>query len=280
MLVTRRLKQSHWVRVIPYFVVLAVFCAFPASRAKGQSTATAASSATASPSLTIPVGTVLPVVLRTTISPNKLKQGDKVYGQIAQDVPLPNRSKIRKGSRVEGEVVSVAPGSNASGTQVSIRFDKLYSEGHPIPITTDLRAIAGFMEVFDATTPNTGAGESEVYDWLTTTQIGGDSVFGRGGTVASAHDTGKVVGKSLMSGGVLVEVSANEQGRCRGALDDNNNPQALWVFSSDACGTYGLSKVNITHKGRTQPVGTFTLDMQDPKVKIQSGAGLLLRVIS
>jgi hypothetical protein len=277
MLVTRQWNNFLWTRVTPCIVVLLVFCAFSATSAKGQTTAPG--SATAAPSLTIPAGTVLPVVLRTTISP-KLKQGDKVHGQIAQDVPLPNDSKIHKGSRVEGEVVSVRPGSNGSGTEVSIRFDKIRADGQTISVTTDLRAIAGFMDVFDATTPDTGTGEGEVYHWLTTTQIGGDSVFGRGGTVGSAHDSSKVVGKSLMSGGVLGEVSANEQGRCRGAIDDNTNPQALWVFSSDACGTYGLSKVNITHKGRTEPVGTFTLDMQDPKVKIQSGAGLLLRVIS
>jgi hypothetical protein len=133
--------------------------------------------------------------------------------------------------------------------------------------------------VLEAQVPNQGIGEGDVYDWLPTTQIGGDNVFGVGGTVASAHDTSVVVGKSLMSGGVLVRVSADPSGRCRGAMANNDSPQALWVFSSDACGTYGLSKVSISHAGRTDPVGTFILDVQDAKTKIQGGAGLLLRVI-
>jgi len=226
----------------------------------------------------IPSGTILPVVLRTTLSAETAKQGQTVRGQIAQDVPLPNGTKISKGSKVEGQIVDVVPATSASGTKISVRFDKVYSRGQVIPMTTNLRAIAGFMEVIEAGEPTLGMGESEVYNWLTTTQIGGDSVFGVGGPVASAHDTSVIVGKSLMAGGVLVQPSAN--GRCRGALDGNNHPQALWVFSSDACGTYGLSNVQITHAGRTPPIGTFTLDLQNRKTKIQSGAGLLLRVIS
>jgi hypothetical protein len=226
----------------------------------------------------IPSGTILPVVLRTTISPETAKQGQTVRGQIAQDVPLPDGTKIHKGSKVEGQIVEVAAAAGASGAKISIRFDKIYSRGQMILITTNLRAIAGFMEVLRAAEPTQGMGETEVANWLTTTQIGGDSVFGVGGPVASAHDTGKIVGKSMMDGGVLVEPSAN--GRCRGAVDGNNHPQPLWVFSSDACGTYGLSDVQITHAGRTAPVGTFTLDLQNRKTKIQSGAGLLLRVIS
>jgi len=218
------------------------------------------------------------VVLRTTISPETAKQGQTVRGQIAQNVPLPNGTKIHKGSKVEGQIVEVVPAVGASGAKISIRFDKIYSRGQVIPMTTNLRAIAGFMEVLGAAEPTQGMGESEVANWMTTTQIGGDSVFGVGGPVASAHDTSRIVGKSLMEGGVLVTPSAN--GRCRGAVDGNNNPQPLWVFSSDACGTYGLSNVRITHAGRTAPVGTFTLEVQNHKTKIQSGAGLLLRVIS
>jgi len=83
-----------------------------------------------------------------------------------------------------------------------------------------------------------------------------------------------------MSGGVLVELRPNASANCRGPLAGNSNPQALWVFSSDACGTYGLSKVNILHAGRTAPVGTVILDLRGPNTKIQSGAGLLLRVIA
>lgn len=231
-------------------------------------------------SLTIPRGTILPVLLETTISPGKVKEGQIIRGQIAQDVPLANGSKIRKGSKVEGHVVAVNSDGNTSGKKISIRFDKLRFEGQTVSITTDLRAAAGFMAVLDAGVPNQAVGEGDVSEWMTTTQIGGDSVFGVGGEVTSAHNATEVVGKSPMSGGVLVEVRPNAAANCRGPLDGNNSPQALWVFSSDACGTYGISQVNIAHAGRTEPVGTIILEIQSAKAKIQNGAGLLLRVIA
>jgi hypothetical protein len=262
-----------------YLGVLFLFLVF-ASTCRIADASPPPQQANGSAAITIPPGTVLPVVLRTTISSETAKPYQTIRGQIAQDVPLPNGAKIRKGSKVEGQIVSVEPAANSTPMKISIRFDKLYWEGQVLNIKTDLRAIAGFMEVIEAGEPPIGAGEGEVVDWLPTTQIGGDSVFGVGGTVASAHDTGQVVGKSLMTGGVLVKVSPNDEGHCRGAIGDNDAPQALWVFSSDACGTYGLSKVTITHAGRTDPMGTATLQLEEPKTKIRNGAGMLLRVIS
>jgi hypothetical protein len=231
------------------------------------------------PRLTIPLGTILPVTLRTTISASNAKSGQTVRGQIAQEVPLPGGLKIHKGSRIEGQILEVTPGTSADGQNISIRFDKLYSDGEVIPITTSLRAIAGFMEVLAAGTPTQSVGESDVFYWMTTRQIGGDSVYGLGGVVTSAQ-SGQVVGSSPMSGGVLGQVNANPSGNCRGSLDDNQNPQALWVFSSDACGAYGLSNIHILHAGRTEPVGTFKLQLKDRKTKIQNGDGLLLRVVA
>ncbi|HYA64437.1 MAG TPA: hypothetical protein VED66_14635 [Candidatus Sulfotelmatobacter sp.] len=252
---------------------------FPSMRSKA-SPSLPAQLTTASEHSPIPPGTILPVILRTTISLEKVKQGQVIYGKIAQEVPLPGGSRIRKGSKVEGRVVAVLPAGNGTGAKISVRFDKVYLQGKTIPITTDLRAIAGFMEVLDAGTPNQAMGEGDVSNWMTTRQIGGDSVFGVGGPVTSAHNANEVVGKSLMSGGVLVQVRPNELADCRGAVNGNNAPQALWVFSSDACGTYGLLNVRIAHAGRTDPVGTITLEVQARNAKIQNGAGLLLRVIS
>ena len=216
--------------------------------------------------------------LRTTISARRAKAGQTVRGCIAQEVPLPGGSTIRKGSRIEGEIVEVTTDSTGSVEKISIRFNKVYMSGQAIPITTSLRAMAGFMEVLAAGTPTQSVGESDVFTWMTTRQIGGDAVYGRGGVVTSGQ-SGQVVGSSLQSGGVLVQVTANSSGSCRGAINDNHTPQALWVFSSDACGTYGLSNVHILHAGRTTPVGTFTLQVDGQKAKIHNGDGWLLRVI-
>ena len=135
----------------------------------------------------IPPGTILPVILRTAIAPDKLKQGQTIRGEIAKEVPLAG-GKIPKGSMVEGQVVEVVPAGNGGSRRVSIRFDKVCSRGQTIAVTTDLRALAGFMDVEEAGLPNQTPGEGDVARWATTTQIGGESVYGAGGPVMSAED--------------------------------------------------------------------------------------------
>jgi hypothetical protein len=264
-------------RLIPSLLIVSALLFFGPLSAKAAPAAQ--SRTTPSPQSAISPGTILPVILRSTISPERASQGQIVRGEIAQDVTLPDGTRVRKGSKIQGQIVDVSSAGAGNGAKISIRFDKVYANGRVIPMKTDLRALAGFMEVIEAEVPTMGIGEGDVYNWATTTQIGGDSVFGVGGTVASAHNTSETVGKSLMSGGVLDLLNPNEPGKCRGAIDGNNSPQALWVFSSDACGTYGLSKVTITDHGRTDPIGTFTLDLQTRKTKLQSGDAMLLRVI-
>ena len=227
--------------------------------------------------LAIPSGTILPVRLDSAISSARSKAGDLIKGRIMQNVPLTGGITIPEGSKVIGHIIEIIPASNAAGARVSIQFDKLISSHETIPIRTNLRAIAGFMQVEEAHVPTMGGGEGEVFEWLTTIQIGGDSVYGAGGPVGAADDGNRVVGKSV-PGGVLVEVRAKEGTKCRGAIEGNHSPQALWVFSSDACGVYGLGGVQIAHAGRTDPSGVITFASKSGNLKIAAGAGILLRV--
>jgi hypothetical protein len=133
------------------------------------------------------------------------------------------------------------------------------------------------MQIAEAQIPTSGPGESDVYRWLTTVQVGGEVVYGEGGPVTTAENANQIVGKQV-NGGVLGQARAKEGTKCRGAVDGNDSPQALWVFSSDACGTYGLAKISIAHAGRTDPVGVIVLTSDSGNFKIAGGAGMLLRV--
>jgi hypothetical protein len=194
-----------------------------------------------------------------------------------QDVPLPHGARIRAGSKVIGHIVEVTRATGSERSRVSVQFDKLTSSDQTISITTNLRAIAGFMRIIEAQTPPIGPGESDVYGWLTTVQVGGDVVYGEGGVVTAGENASEVVGKSV-DGGVLGQVKAKEGTKCRGAICGNDSPQALWVFSSDACGTYGLEHISIAHAGRTDPTGVIVLTSDGGNLKIPGGAGMLLRV--
>jgi hypothetical protein len=78
--------------------------------------------------------------------------------------------------------------------------------------------------------------------------------------------------------GVLVRVSSRPGTKCRGEFYGNDRPQALWVFSSDACGLYDFPNITLAHAGRTSPLGEITLQSNKGNVNILAGSGILLRV--
>ena len=61
-------------------------------------------------------------------------------------------------------------------------------------------------------------------------------------------------------------------------FNGNEAPQALWVFSSNACGTYGLEHLRIVSAGRSGATGVIVFSSDKGTVKIPGGAGMLLRV--
>ncbi|HEX4001749.1 MAG TPA: hypothetical protein VHX36_03825 [Candidatus Acidoferrales bacterium] len=224
----------------------------------------------------IPPGTILPAHLNSTLSSAKAKPGQIVTARVMQDVPLNDGRTIRAGATIIGHITGVTRASNGNAARVSLRFDTLKLSHQRIPIITNVRAIASFIEVEGAQIPVTGPDRGTPPDAWTTTQIGGDAVYRGGGPVEGPEGN---VGTPV-SDGVLVRLNANPDRGCRGAMDANDTPQALWVFSSDACGTYGLPDLKIVQAGRSDPVGEIVLESTRGEVKVNGGAGLLLRVDS
>ena len=243
--------------------MLAALLTFPSAQAQDRTTGIA----------DVPRGTILPVRLNQSISSSKSQPGQIITARIMQDVPLANGGKIREGSKVIGHVVSVSSPAEGDGGKLSLQFDKLISSGRTIPIRTNLRAVAGFMAIMQAETPTDGP----VSMPIARTQVGGDVAYTSAGEVTTTD--GEVVGKSV-NGGVLSQVHANNrQGTdCLGAVGDNDSRQAMWVFSADACGTYGLSEITIAHAGKSEPAGVIVLASAKGQLKLPRGAAMLLRV--
>jgi hypothetical protein len=224
----------------------------------------------------IPKGTILPVELKSSLDSRSAKPGQVITGRIAQDVVLPER-RIREGSRVIGHVVAVTRASeNNGGGKITLKFDTLLSSKERIAITTNVRAFASPMSVWDAQLPLTGPDRGTSENAWNTVLVGDDEVAYRGGgPVAKGLE---VVGEPTAGGGVLVNVGASERAKCSGARFGNDRLQALWVFSSDACGLYDMAGTTLLHAGRSNPVGQFTLGSGRGDVTLKSGSGILLRV--
>ena len=236
----------------------------------------------------IPAGTVLPVQLRSTLDSLKNKPGQTITARIMQDVPLsapqqgqgwglletPSGPRIPAGAKVIGHIIDVAPTRGGMGPSITLRFDAVSFHGHTILVTTNLRALASMMEVEDAQVPSIGTDRGTPWAWMNTIQIGGEAVYGQGGEVTHGS---QVVGH-YAPGGVLVRLSEKPGSSCRGAVAGNDRLQALWLFSSDACGLYGFRDLKIAHAGRTAPLGQITLVSRSGRVHISAGSGLLLRV--
>lgn len=223
----------------------------------------------------IPPGTILPVVLHSAMGSSKSQKGAAITATVAQDVPLPGGATLRAGSKLTGHVVdAVRPGKGSDESSLSFQFDQVRLGDRTVPITTNLRALASFMEVNAARVPKTGGDGDWSGNW-TLVQIGGDQAsHGVGGPVMLGS---QMVGEYTEQG-ALAHFTSDLGTECRGVVDRNRRPQAFWLFSVDACGTYGFGDVQIAHSGRTEPVGEVTLVSDSKALKVGKGSAMLLRV--
>jgi hypothetical protein len=218
----------------------------------------------------VPAGTILPVSLDKGLNVSKVHPGHEIRAKVMQDVP---GTTIRRGAEVLGHVVEANSSGNGPA-RLEIRFDSVRMRGQSIPIRTNLRAVASFVEVQQAQVPEEEASRGLNPQTWTTEQIGGEQVYRGGGPVATGITT---VGEPTPYG-VLGMPRIQTGLGCRGVVSDANQPQAMWLFSTDACGVYGYANIRIEHAGRTDPAGTIVLVADNGRLKLQSGSGMLLRV--
>jgi hypothetical protein len=225
------------------------------------------------PSQDVPAGTVIPVMLRTSLNAAKDRVGKKIEGRVMQNVRTPSGRTIREGSRMIGHVVNVThPGS--SGSSLVVKFDALEEEGRTTALTTSLLALASTASVRDAQLPITANSDTDPVSQWVTRQVGGDVVHRGQGRVAS-HDG--VLGTWVGGSSVLIKLTPNPKAGC-GEGPGYERAQAVWIFSSAACGAYGLN-VKIASAGTTPPLGEILITSHR-NVDIGDGSAWLLTVVA
>jgi hypothetical protein len=278
----RELPPDHFFGVIRQFLAVATLLvgSFSGLAADGKPDADLLrppgnGNASTNPS-NAPPGTVLPVQLNHGFCSKDARPGQTITGRLMQEVPLPGGSRIPKGAKILGTILSISSASKPRPARISFRFNEIQFHRRRIGIVTSLRALASPMEVAAALTPDASPGFGTPYIWSTTRLIGGDVKYGDGGPVTDQWN--HTVGQGTYDG-VLVHLQPQPAGGCRGALDDDDRLQALWVFSADACGVYGITGASIAHAGRAEPAGEITLTSVAGDLKIRGGTGMLLRVL-
>jgi len=218
----------------------------------------------------IPSGTILPISLDTSLNAARVHPGEMIKATVMQDVP---GTAIHRRAKVVGTVIS-AGATPGSRVRLEIRFDGVSVHGKIEPFTSDLRAVASLLEVEEAQVPEDMSSRGLTPETWTTQQIGGDQVYRGGGPVAvGVTAVGEVTPWGALD---LPRIRPGES--CRGAVGEATGPQAMWLFSSDACGVYGLEGVRIEHAGRSNPLGTIVLTSTSGKLKLGNGTGMLLRI--
>ncbi len=217
-------------------------------------------------------GTILPVTLNSTLRSDMSGSGSAIVATVMQDVPLLGKGEtLRKGSTVTGHVVeTMTPGNGSDESKISFQLDQVRLGNLTIPIATTLRAVASTSAVL-AATPVLTSPEYAEYE----IQIGGDQIsYGADSPVMVGS---QVVGK-YTSQGVLAYVDQNSGTPSGDTIDENARPQAFWLFSVNARGSYGFGDLKILHSGRTEPLGEIILTSNGKAIKLGKGSALLLRV--
>lgn len=219
----------------------------------------------------IPAGTLLPAMLDGTIDSND-KPGKEISAKLMQEVVLPSGEKIKRESKVLGQVTAVSLPSHGHPATLSVKFDRIEIDKQSVPISTGLRALATMQSVSKARMPvnaNSGYGTSP-WDW-NMLQVGGQAAFNGQKIVKS--QTGQVVGKVLEPGAVVGVPMANPIRGCP-ATPESTAEQAFWVFSTDACGVYGDKNLKLD----AAPTSGVTTITSTKKITVRGGSGLLIQV--
>ncbi len=223
----------------------------------------------------IPAGTLLPVMLDTTLDSDKSKSGEEISAKLQQEVPLPDGGKIKRESKVLGRVVAVSPASGGQPAKISVQFDKVKIGKQPVPVSVGLRALASMQLVAQAKKPPNSESGYGTTSWDLNMSLIGGQVSYNGAKIVKAPN-GQIVGKVPQPGAVLAIPMANPERGCSGSASSTAE-QAFWLFSTDACGIYDDKDMTFVSEIGGGTPGQIVLE-SPKKIEVRGGSGWLLQV--
>jgi hypothetical protein len=140
----------------------------------------------------VPVGTVLPVRLQTTVSSAASNSEDRVVATVREDVRVRGKVAIPAGSELRGHVVSVRRSGRVKGrASVVVDFDRLAVRGRTYEIDTRrLTVVAPETHGRDAKVIGGGAGAGAIIGAI----ADGKGGAAKGALIGGAAGTGAVLG--------------------------------------------------------------------------------------
>lgn len=230
---------------------------------------------------TIPSATAIPVVFTRTLDAATVRPGEVITAKTTQVVLLPGGQVLREGTTLIGHVVesapfifNPAPYASQKPSFLSVHFDKIDENGSTIPVSVSVRAIAGPVASQDASilhyrdeTDSTGMREL----------IGGNQFSPVESQVFSS--SGDIVGYNRSNGVFARLIGADyENGNRLLHCTGTNSEESVGVFSTTACGVYGMGAASMTKSGISGD-GILVLESSRETVKLYAKSTALLQVV-
>jgi hypothetical protein len=209
----------------------------------------------------VPAGILLPVILETTITAQKVQPGMPIRCKLAQRVPLGGKQYIPQGTKLLGRVVAAGPDS------LSLAFTDLRLRKASVPVSVRLVAAASWYAVYQTELPvgGTDHSTSNPADW-TTQQIGGDQVYRAAGFGGVYNSASEPVGRADLWG---VYSLPGKDGL----------PLAMGPFSTTASGLFDLRQVELLAPGGPAHAPIALHMKKTGRWKLERQDALLLKVI-
>jgi peptidoglycan hydrolase-like protein with peptidoglycan-binding domain len=160
-------------------------------------------------SVTVPVGTVIPLRLDTTLSSNSSRVDDAFTATVFRPVIVDGRAVLPEGAKVEGRVTGITQGVRGkSPATIAVAFDKIsFPDGNKIPVDATLTTLdeEGRRRIEQEVRSQGGAGRTRRAVVFLGASRGASATVGVTSGGADTTSVGAIIG-TILGGGERADV--------------------------------------------------------------------------